>query len=106
MGSIETKRVVDNHGVARQSSIASKGNIGEVNSKAPNPNYKIPKKQRKSLQSSTLKGLVEGYAGAPVIPAKPRSNISQIINKAKKEREERDKAPKRSKRMTTPSNKK
>ena len=55
------------------------------------------------MQSSTLKGLVEGYAEAPVIPAKPRSNRSQIINKAKKEREERDKAQKRSKRITTPS---
>ena len=46
---------------------------------------------------------MEGYAEAPVIPAKPRSNLSQIINEARKEREERDKAPKHSKRMTTPS---
>ena len=63
----------------------------------------MPKKPRKGFQSSTLKGLVEEYAEAPVIPAKPKSNLSQIINKAKKEREERDKAPKRSKRISTPS---
>ena len=86
-----------------QMSTTSVINNEEYESKAPNPNYKIPKKQRKSLQSSTLKDLVEGYVDAPVIPAKPKSNLSQIINKAKKEREERDKAPKRSKRVTTPS---
>ena len=46
---------------------------------------------------------MEGYVEAPVIPARPRTSLSQIINKAKKEREERVKAPKRSKRTTTPS---
>ena len=55
------------------------------------------------MQSSTLKDLVEGYVEAPVIPSKPRTSLSQIINKAKKEREDRDKAPKRSKRTTYPS---
>ena len=74
-----------------------------VKSKAPNPNYKIPKTPLKSFQSSTLKGFVEEYAEASVIPAKPKSNLSQIINKAKKEREERDIAQKRSKRTSTPS---
>ena len=86
-----------------QTSTLNTVNTGESESKAPNPNYKIPKKTRKSFQSSTLKSLVEGYVEAPVIPAKPRTSLSQIINKAKKEREERDKAPKRSKRTTTPS---
>ena len=55
------------------------------------------------MQSSTLKGLVEGYAGTPVIPSLPKSSLSQIINKAKKEREDRDKAMKRSSRVITPS---
>ena len=78
-------------------------NTTESESKAPNPHYKIPKKTRKSFQSSTLKSLVEGYVEAPVIPAKQRTSLSQTINKAKQEREERDKTPKRSKRTTTPS---
>ena len=89
----------DNH----QTSTLSTVNAVESESKAPNPHYKIPKKTRKSFQSSTLKSLVEGYVEAPVIPAKPRTSLSQIINKAKKEREQRDKAPKRSKRVITPS---
>ena len=46
---------------------------------------------------------MEGYVEAPVIPSKPRTSLSQIINKAKKEREERDKAPKRSKRTAATS---
>ena len=81
----------------------SEVNTEEKDSKAPNPHYKIPKKTRKSLQSSTLKSLVEGYVETPVIPAKPRNTLTQIINKAKKEREERDKDSKRSKRIATPS---
>ena len=68
-----------------------------------NLNYKIPKKARKSLQSKTLKGLKEEYRETTVIPAQPKSNLSQIIDKAKKESEERNKGPKRFKRISTPS---
>ena len=44
---------------------------------------------------------MEEYVESPVIQAQSRSNLSQIINKAKKEREERNKALKRSKRIST-----
>ena len=95
--------LIKNQWQDNQVPMPSEINNERAESKVPNPNYKIPKKPRKSLQSSTLKDLVEGYVEAPVIPAKPKSNLSQIISKAKKEREERDKAPKRSKRTNTPS---
>ena len=88
----------DNH----QTSTLSAVKTTESESKATNPHYKIPKKTRKSFQSSALKSLLEGCVEAPVIPSQPKTSLSQIINKAKKGREERDKAPKRSKRTNTP----
>jgi len=75
----------------------SKQDTTEKDSKAPNPNYKIPK-VRKSLQSNTLKELVKEYVSTPRVPTTTVASLSQEREKAKQEREERDKAPRHSKR--------
>ena len=67
----------------------------------PKSQLQNTQKGPEKFQSSTLKGLMEEYVESPVIQAQSRSNLSQIINKAKKEREERNKALKRSKRIST-----